>query len=110
MILRKKQLESTSRNLLAYFFESKLWTTYKKKVVDNELYWIHHDADRAMRMYAASMVNRGYKGYTVQELIYDIMQCIIDSKLSLPTKNTLFYELNDFEKYHINNESLDTEL
>jgi hypothetical protein len=114
MVLRKNQLifqeRKTSRNILAYFFDSKLWTKYKKDVVDNDLHWIKIDPDRGMRMYAASLVKAGYKGYTVQELIYDIMGCIINSKLKDLTKAGLFIELNEFEKYHINNDSLNTEL
>lgn len=85
------------RNILAYFLESKLWINYKKRI-DNPVHWVLIDADRSRRMFAA--LSQNYTGVYVQEEIYDMLDCISYSSLSLKTKERLFKELDELETYH----------
>lgn len=87
-----------NRNLLAYFLESKLWITYQKDIVDNIDYWWMEDYNRAVDMIDASKM--GLKGYRVEDLIYDMMNCVDSSKLKSSTKKRLFVEIDDLIGYH----------
>lgn len=102
-----------SRNILVYFVESKLWKNYLCKVSDNRNYWVEHDPMRATRMYNAWVDYTAYpksKGYTVSELIYDMLDCIHSSTLKAPTKVELYKMLDELEQFHEKLETLEEEV
>lgn len=88
----------TSRNILPYFIESNVWKKYKESKVDNYSYWINEDPSRAARMFSAK--NIGLKGYSVQEYLYDMIDCVYCSNLSVKTQRRLYKEIDEVENYH----------
>ncbi len=97
-MVKKFQEFRSDRYLLAYFIESKIWKMYLTDVVDNHAHWVEEDPKRAEIMYAASLT--GYKGYTIEELLYDMIECIYKSNLKESTKQRLYNDIDFAEKYH----------
>lgn len=102
MVMRSKPKHESSRNLLPYFLNSALWKEYEETVVNNYTHWVCEDPIRAARMYAARDKK---KGYTVQEYLYDMIECVYASDLSIATQRRLYTEIDDVERYH---EEMDT--
>lgn len=88
--------------------ESKAWIAFESSVVNNYAYWVNEEPHRARRMFAAGNVKK--KGYTVQEYLYDIMECIHKGPFSKRTKNRLYSELDDVEQFHDSNGTLEEEM
>lgn len=97
MVLKRKK-HDTTRNLLGYFLESKVWATYQNEVVDNYAYWIINDPLRASKMYSSKA--QGKKGFTVAECLYDMIDCVYASKLKSKTKSRLYDEIDELERWH----------
>lgn len=95
---RKIPKHSSSRNILPYFLESMVWKKYEETVVNNYAHWVCEDPIRARKMYAAS--NHKRKGYTVQDYLYDMVDCVYKSKLKNSTRYRLFDEIDEVEAYH----------
>ena len=109
MVMRKPSLKKeTTRNLLAYLFETEAWKSYEKTVVNNAAYWIEADPKRAERMFAMSLLKR--KGYSVIDFICDVQEFVFASKYKPATKERLYYELDELEKYHRDNDTINVEL
>lgn len=88
----------SNRNILAYFFESKVWKSYLADVVLNYAYWQAEDKNRAARMFTGKW--RKNLGFTVEEHIYDMLACVYASKLSKYTKQRLYDEIAILEEMH----------
>lgn len=101
--IQKKENKS-SRNILPYFLESSLWKTHEVLYTENKSYWVTKDPVRARRMYEASLTGKR-QGFTVQEFIYDMMDCLYKSDLAKATKDRIWFELDELEAYH---EEMDT--
>ncbi len=98
----------TKRFLLAYFIEGKIWKTYLEAVVNNYAYWTGEEPKRAARMLAARADNK--LGYTIYERICDMLDCIATSNLANRTKQRLYDDLDETEKWHMNMGTLEDEL
>lgn len=96
--MRPKPKNESSRNLLPYFMECKAWKEHELLVVNNRSYWVVEEPIRASRMYTASLDNK--KGYTVQEYLYDMIECIYKSPFSKKTKQRLYLEVDELEQWH----------
>lgn len=99
---------TTSKNILAYFIESRLWKQYLFEITDNYNYWCQEEPDRARRMYAARGNNK--KGYLIEEYIYDMLDCTYKSKLKNATKVRIYEAIDQLELYHELKGSLKEEL
>jgi hypothetical protein len=97
MVMRNPA-QSTSRFLLAYFIESKIWKSFLEAQVNNYVYWVNEDPNRARRMMEARSQNK--KGYTMAEHIYDMIDCVHSSQLKSKTKQRLYNELDELERWH----------
>lgn len=97
MVMKNPAL-STNRFLLAYFMESKLWKAYVESTVNNYAYWVNEEPNRARRMFAARANN--LKGYTMAEYLYDMIDCVYKSSLKPRTKNRLYSEIDEVERWH----------
>ena len=106
MVQRFKKLPKypSSRNLLPYFLESKIWSSYEERVTNNPSYWVAKEPNRAREMYAA--YNEGHKGYTVQQYIYDMMECAMDDRFKKTTQDRLYKELDELEDHHAKMDTL----
>ena len=102
---KKLNQELRTRNLLAYFFESKTFKHYESKIINNPDYWMTEDPARAENMLAVR--GRGLKGYTIRDFIYDVVTCVYDSDFSDGTKQQLFTEIDEWEAQHDKDGNLD---
>lgn len=89
----------SNRNILAYFIDSKIWKAFEARVVNNIGHWLVEDKERAARMVQARA--KGKEGYTTEELLYDMLECIHSSNLKPKTKSRLYTALDELESYHI---------
>lgn len=99
-----------SRNLLAYFVESKLWKNFYSNRTMNYAYWVNEDPDRARRMFAARTFPYTKIGLYVDEYIYEMLECVYTSKLKRNTKDRLLDEIEKLEKYHSDNKTIKQEI
>lgn len=102
-------MEST-RNLLGYFFESKIWKAWYENRVTNREFWRKEDARRSQKMYLAHWKGQGKIGITVADYVYDVLECIHDAKLANATKKRLYTELDIMEQLHIDNKTIGQEI
>jgi len=100
----------SSRNLLPYFLESKLWLSFSKAHVFNFGYWAKEDVKRLRRMMTGRSAIPKRLGITVEEYIYDMIDCVYSSHLKEHTKQRLFDELDLLEAYHIENKTNKAEI
>lgn len=96
----------SSRRLFAYFLESSAWKKYYADRVMNYAYWTNEDPDRARRMFAQRSQDNSKIGITVEEYLYDMLECIHSSSLKQKTKQRLYEELDKLEEHHANNNAL----
>jgi hypothetical protein len=54
--------------------------------------------------------NKGMKGYTVAEHLYDMIDCVHSSKLKSFTKQKLYNEIDEAERWHEFMGTLDNDL
>ncbi len=94
----------TSRNLLAYFLETKTWKVFEEKIVENVAYWMIEDPARACNMNASRLSQR--KGYTVGDWLSDVHQCIYESSYKRAIKDRLYKEIEDIEALHMEQDTL----
>lgn len=108
MVVMGPKKQSDRRRILPYFMDSILWKDYKFLYTDNLGYWFREDKIRYDRMLYAK---NNKKGYTVQEYIYDMIDCVDKAKhLSLRTKEHLVADIYDLEMYHSQLKTLEVEI
>jgi hypothetical protein len=96
------------RNILWYFFRSKLWASYAQSFTYNVAYQMTSDPERARLMLEVknSETNKalGKVGIYIEDYIWDAITCVYEadatSKLSTPTANRILNELYELENYH----------
>lgn len=94
-------MNKPSRNIIAYFLESKLWKAYETDILTNIEFWKIEDPAVAFLMESSRKENK--IGLTIEEYIYGMLDCTYKSKLSMATKRRIFEAINDIEKYHRDN-------
>jgi hypothetical protein len=107
MVLKNPKLpkHSSSRHLLPYFMESKIWIEYEKTYINNHASWISKDPERARKMLEAKA--HGGKGYSIQDYLYDMYDFLYSPHYSKATRLRLYDEIDEIEKYHKSMGSLD---
>jgi hypothetical protein len=89
------------RNRIDYFLRSKLWLTYTNDVLLNYAYWSQEDP-----VILSNMLSNRSKcliGITVEEFIYQMIECVYRSKLKSKTKIKLYAAFDELEQFHIDN-------
>jgi hypothetical protein len=100
--------KNNSRNILWYFFRSKLWAAYASSFTYNIAYQSTKDPERARRMHAINnnevAKKSGKVGISIDDYIWDAISCVYEAestdKISQATSNRLLSELYTLETYH----------
>ena len=104
MIMKRK----SSRSILPYFIDSKVWQAYLEGFLLNTTYWKAEDHSLYLRMVEAN--KQGKLGLIVEDYVYGMLHCTHVSNLKPLTKKRIYDEVSVLEEYHITNDTLKEEL